>query len=118
VLVEFRPGRFVRLCGHRFVQRGFRERGLSSRRGGCEAHLTQRAGSGASPRRSGFQPLRPGESYLNNFLAFFRVNRQLILVRFRLACRFSLGFPLQRFQIRNPSLAQTLPRYKLSSISA
>jgi hypothetical protein len=29
VLVEFRPGRFVRLCGHRFVQRGFRERGLS-----------------------------------------------------------------------------------------
>src|ERR1035437_1462749 len=32
--------------------------------------------------------MRPGGSYLNRFLAFFRVNRQLILVRFWLAFRF------------------------------
>jgi len=56
------------------------------------------------------QPPRRGDLYLNSFLAFWRVNRQLIWVRLWLALRFHAL--VSRFSIPSPESAacQTLPR--------
>ena len=57
------------------------------------------------------QPLARGFLYRNSFLAFFRVNRQSILVRFRLALPFQAS--ISRCNVsrsRNPPAPQTWPR--------
>ena len=96
---------------------------FAPRRTESEAHLAQPPSFvspfGCPAAVVGVYPRRRGDSYSNNFLAFFRVNRQSILVRFWLAPRFQAL--VSRFSVPRSGILR-VPRhcreYRLSSISA